>query len=244
MIIEYQFWLFLTNEWDFCVLQKIDVNQDGLITFEELSQWCTGEDQFIKSLGMLDTVLWSLSKKKKPKKKPKKCNSISIISTFRCHFLVDHNPLLLESYCYIHIRSFIDLEHVQIIILKNLFTSGVGKRFFFGPRAAWILACTCSSPARGPNPVFADLWFRCSSPFSILDVCSLSLSLSLSLQFDSIYHVQKRKKSNKASTWAFPVDWTQLLTLWMLLYIRWSTGNTMCMCGPDIHLVKWMNYFI
>lgn len=39
-------------------MQKIDVNQDGLITFEELSQWCTSEEQFIKSLGMLDTVLW------------------------------------------------------------------------------------------------------------------------------------------------------------------------------------------
>lgn len=37
--------------------QKIDVNQDGLITFEELSQWCTREERFVKSLGMLDTVL-------------------------------------------------------------------------------------------------------------------------------------------------------------------------------------------
>jgi len=39
------------------IFHKIDVNQDGLITFEELSQWCTSEEQFIKSLGMLDTVL-------------------------------------------------------------------------------------------------------------------------------------------------------------------------------------------
>jgi Ca2+-binding EF-hand superfamily protein len=39
------------------MIQKIDVNHDGLITFEELSQWCTREERFVKSLGMLDTVL-------------------------------------------------------------------------------------------------------------------------------------------------------------------------------------------
>ncbi|XP_046454095.1 Kv channel-interacting protein 1-like [Daphnia pulex] len=39
------------------IFHKIDVNHDGLITFEELSQWCTREERFVKSLGMLDTVL-------------------------------------------------------------------------------------------------------------------------------------------------------------------------------------------
>lgn len=44
------------------MMQKIDVNHDGLITFEELSQWCTREERFVKSLGMLDTVLWNNTK--------------------------------------------------------------------------------------------------------------------------------------------------------------------------------------
>ncbi|XP_057378074.1 Kv channel-interacting protein 1-like [Daphnia carinata] len=39
------------------IFHKIDANHDGLITFEELSQWCTREERFVKSLGMLDTVL-------------------------------------------------------------------------------------------------------------------------------------------------------------------------------------------
>ena len=39
------------------LLQKIDANQDGLISFEELSQWCSREEHFVKSLSMLDTIL-------------------------------------------------------------------------------------------------------------------------------------------------------------------------------------------
>jgi len=65
---------------DLSLMQKIDVNQDGLITFEELSQWCTSEEQFIKSLGMLDTVLWFHLSLSHLKKKEEKIMSFSFLS--------------------------------------------------------------------------------------------------------------------------------------------------------------------
>lgn len=39
-------------------LQLIDRNNDGVVTIEELVDWCSRDEQILKSLETLDTVLW------------------------------------------------------------------------------------------------------------------------------------------------------------------------------------------
>jgi Ca2+-binding EF-hand superfamily protein len=39
------------------LLQLIDTNKDGVVTIEELVQWCSRDEHVLKSLETLDTVL-------------------------------------------------------------------------------------------------------------------------------------------------------------------------------------------
>lgn len=39
------------------MLQQIDTNKDGVVTIEELIQWCSRDENILKSLETLDTVL-------------------------------------------------------------------------------------------------------------------------------------------------------------------------------------------
>lgn len=38
----------------------MDANKDGVVTIEELVQWCSKDEQLLRSLDTLDTVLWDL----------------------------------------------------------------------------------------------------------------------------------------------------------------------------------------
>lgn len=38
----------------------MDTNKDGVVTIEELVQWCSKDEQLLRSLDTLDTVLWDL----------------------------------------------------------------------------------------------------------------------------------------------------------------------------------------
>lgn len=40
--------------------QLMDANKDGVVTIEELVQWCSKDEQLLRSLDTLDTVLWDL----------------------------------------------------------------------------------------------------------------------------------------------------------------------------------------
>lgn len=46
----------LTN-YDFYSLQLMDTNKDGVVTIEELVTWCSKDEQLLRSLDTLDTVL-------------------------------------------------------------------------------------------------------------------------------------------------------------------------------------------
>jgi Ca2+-binding EF-hand superfamily protein len=37
--------------------QLIDLNQDGVVTIDELVEWCSRDERILQSLEMLDTVL-------------------------------------------------------------------------------------------------------------------------------------------------------------------------------------------
>lgn len=37
--------------------QLMDANKDGVVTIEELVQWCSKDEQLLRSLDTLDTVL-------------------------------------------------------------------------------------------------------------------------------------------------------------------------------------------
>lgn len=39
----------------------MDANKDGVVTIEELVQWCSKDEQLLRSLDTLDTVLWNLN---------------------------------------------------------------------------------------------------------------------------------------------------------------------------------------
>jgi Ca2+-binding EF-hand superfamily protein len=39
------------------IFHKIDSNQDGVVTIDELVDWCSRDDRILQSLEMLDTVL-------------------------------------------------------------------------------------------------------------------------------------------------------------------------------------------
>lgn len=41
----------------FFLLQLIDTNKDGVVTIEELMQWCSRDENFLRSLDTLDTIL-------------------------------------------------------------------------------------------------------------------------------------------------------------------------------------------
>jgi len=41
----------------------MDANKDGVVTIEELVQWCSKDEQLLRSLDTLDTVLWDLYRK-------------------------------------------------------------------------------------------------------------------------------------------------------------------------------------
>jgi Kv channel-interacting protein len=38
-------------------LQQIDTNKDGVVTIDELVEWCLQDEKILHSLEMLDTVL-------------------------------------------------------------------------------------------------------------------------------------------------------------------------------------------
>jgi hypothetical protein len=48
----------------FCILQQIDTNKDGVVTIDELVDWCSRDENILKSLEQLDTVLWCKLMKK------------------------------------------------------------------------------------------------------------------------------------------------------------------------------------
>lgn len=39
------------------LFQQIDTNKDGVVTIDELVEWCSKNDQILQSLETLDTVL-------------------------------------------------------------------------------------------------------------------------------------------------------------------------------------------
>lgn len=39
----------------------MDANKDGVVTIEELVQWCSKDEQLLRSLDTLDTVLWDFN---------------------------------------------------------------------------------------------------------------------------------------------------------------------------------------
>jgi len=39
----------------------MDANKDGVVTIEELVQWCSKDEQLLRSLDTLDTVLWEFN---------------------------------------------------------------------------------------------------------------------------------------------------------------------------------------
>lgn len=39
----------------------MDANKDGVVTIEELVQWCSKDEELLRSLDTLDTVLWDLN---------------------------------------------------------------------------------------------------------------------------------------------------------------------------------------
>lgn len=43
------------------MFQQIDTNKDGVVTIDELVEWCSRDEQILQSLETLDTVLWSKS---------------------------------------------------------------------------------------------------------------------------------------------------------------------------------------
>lgn len=47
-------------DWSIFHLQLMDANKDGVVTIEELVQWCSKDEQLLRSLDTLDTVLWDL----------------------------------------------------------------------------------------------------------------------------------------------------------------------------------------
>jgi Kv channel-interacting protein len=38
-------------------LQQVDTNKDGVVTIDELVEWCLRDEKILHSLEMLDTVL-------------------------------------------------------------------------------------------------------------------------------------------------------------------------------------------
>lgn len=43
------------------IFHLMDANKDGVVTIEELVQWCSKDEQLLRSLDTLDTVLWNLN---------------------------------------------------------------------------------------------------------------------------------------------------------------------------------------
>lgn len=43
------------------IFHLMDANKDGVVTIEELVQWCSKDEQLLRSLDTLDTVLWDFN---------------------------------------------------------------------------------------------------------------------------------------------------------------------------------------